>query len=58
MANLKLSHIYKVYENTGKLVNITAIDPRFDIGEEGESLPSRPGAQAGVLRRRNGCCTC
>lgn len=30
--------IYKVYEYTGKFVNITAIDPRFDIGQEKESL--------------------
>ena len=32
--------IYKVYEYTGKFVNITAIDPRFDIGQEKDSLNS------------------
>ncbi len=30
--------IYQVYENTGKLVSITAIDSRFDIGQDKESL--------------------
>ncbi|MBQ6083163.1 MAG: formimidoylglutamase [Bacteroidales bacterium] len=32
--------IYKVYEYTGKFVNITAIDPRFDIGQEKDGLNS------------------
>ena len=32
--------IYQVYENTGKLVNITAIDSRFDIGQDNERLNS------------------
>lgn len=32
--------IYQVYENTGKLVNITSIDSRFDIGQDYESLNS------------------
>ena len=32
--------IYQVYENTGKLVNITTIDSRFDIGQDNEKLNS------------------
>ena len=32
--------IYQVYENTGKLVNITSIDSRFDIGQDDEVLNS------------------
>lgn len=45
--------IYKVYENTGKLVNITAIDPRFDIGEEGESLNSESYLSHIILHQPN-----
>ena len=32
--------MYQVYEPTGKLINITAIDPMFDIGNDKESLNS------------------
>ena len=32
--------MYQVYEPTGKLVNITAIDPLFDIGNDQEGLNS------------------
>ena len=32
--------IYQFYENTGKLVNITSIDSRFDIGQDNEELNS------------------
>ena len=45
--------IYKVYENTGKLVNITAIDPRFDIGEDGESLNSESYLSHIILHQPN-----
>lgn len=45
--------IYQVYENTGKLVNITAIDPRFDIGEEGESLNSESYLSKIILHQPN-----
>ena len=45
--------IYKVYENTGKLVNITAIDPRFDIGEDGESLNSESYLSHIILHKPN-----
>lgn len=45
--------IYNVYENTGKLVNITAIDPRFDIGEEGESLNSESYLSHIILHQPN-----
>ena len=45
--------IYKVYENTGKLVNITAIGPRFDIGEEGESLNSESYLSHIILHQPN-----
>ena len=45
--------IYKVYENTGKLVNITAIDPRFDIGEDDESLNSQSYLSHIILHQPN-----
>ena len=45
--------IYQVYENTGKMVNITAIDPRFDIGEEGESLNSESYLSHIILQQPN-----
>ena len=32
--------IYQVYEHIGKLVNITSIDPRFDIGADNEAINS------------------
>lgn len=45
--------IYKVYENTGRLVNITAIDPRFDIGEDGEGLNSQSYLSHIILHQPN-----
>ena len=45
--------IYQVYENTGKLVNITAIDPRFDLGEDGESLNSESYLSHVILHQPN-----
>ncbi len=45
--------IYQVYENTGKLVNITAIDPRFDLGEEGEGINSESYLSHIILHQPN-----
>jgi len=45
--------IYQVYENTGKLVNITAIDPRFDIGGEGEGINSESYLSHIILHQPN-----
>ena len=45
--------IYQVYENTGKLVNITAIDPRFDLGEDGESLNAESYMSHVILHQPN-----
>ena len=45
--------IYQVYENTGKLVNITAIDPRFDLGEEGEGINSESYLSHIILHKPN-----
>ncbi len=33
--------IYKAYENIGRLVNIAAIDPIFDLGQDEEALNSK-----------------
>lgn len=32
--------MYKVYEHTGQLVNIVAIDPMFDLGDDAEEINS------------------
>lgn len=45
--------IYKVYENTGKLVNITAVDPRFDLGEDGEGINSESYMSHIILHQPN-----
>ncbi len=45
--------IYQVYENTGKLVNITAIDPRFDLGEDGEGINSESYLSHIILHQPN-----
>ena len=45
--------IYQVYENTGKLVNITAIDPRFDLGEDGEGINSESYLSHIILNQPN-----
>ena len=45
--------IYQVYENTGKLVNITAIDPRFDLGEDGEGINSESYLSHIILHKPN-----
>ncbi len=33
--------MYQAYENIGRLVNIAAIDPIFDLGQEAETLHSQ-----------------
>lgn len=45
--------IYQVYENTGKLVNITSIDSRFDIGQDYESLNSNSYLSYIILHQPN-----
>lgn len=45
--------IYQVYENIGKIVNITAIDPRFDIGQDKEKLNSNSYLSYIILHRPN-----
>ena len=45
--------IYQVYENTGKLVNITAIDSRFDIGQDNEKLSSNSYLSYIILHQPN-----
>lgn len=45
--------IYQVYENTGKLVNITAIDSRFDIGQDNEKLNSHSYLSYIILHQPN-----
>lgn len=45
--------IYQVYENTGKLVNITSIDSRFDIGQDNEVLSSNSYLSYIILHQPN-----
>lgn len=45
--------IYQVYENTGKLVNITAIDSRFDIGHDNDRLTSNSYLSHIILHKPN-----
>lgn len=45
--------VYQVYENTGKLVNITSIDSRFDIGEDNEDLNSNSYLSHIILHEPN-----
>lgn len=45
--------IYQVYENTGKLVNITSIDSRFDIGQDNENLNSNSYLSYIILHQPN-----
>ena len=45
--------IYQVYENTGKLVNITSIDSRFDIGQDNEKLNSNSYLSYIILHQPN-----
>lgn len=45
--------MYQVYEPTGKLVNITAIDPLFDIGNDQEGLNSHSYMSHIILHQPN-----
>lgn len=45
--------IYQVYENTGKLVNITSIDSKFDIGNDNDELNSNSYLSHIILHQPN-----
>lgn len=45
--------IYQVYEHTGKLVNISTIDPRFDIGKDDEEFNSRSYLSRIIMHQPN-----
>ena len=45
--------MYQVYEPTGKLVNITAIDPIFDLGNDSEGLNSHSYLSHIILHQPN-----
>ena len=45
--------IYQVYEPTGRLVNIAAIDPLFDIGNDNEQLNSHSYLSHIILHQPN-----
>ena len=45
--------MYQVYEPTGKLVNITAIDPLFDLGNDNEGLNSHSYLSHIILHQPN-----
>ncbi|MGN0033513.1 MAG: formimidoylglutamase [Candidatus Limimorpha sp.] len=45
--------IYQVYENVGKLVNITSIDPRFDIGNDDQTMDSESFMSNIILHQPN-----
>jgi len=45
--------MYQVYEPTGKLVNITAIDPMFDIGNDQEALNAHSYLSHIILQQPN-----
>lgn len=45
--------MYQVYEPTGKLINIAAVDPMFDIGNDKESLNSHSYLSHIILHQPN-----
>ena len=45
--------MYQVYEATGKLVNITAIDPMFDLGNDSDGLNSHSYLSHIILHQPN-----
>ena len=45
--------MYQVYEPTGKLINITAVDPMFDIGNDKEALNSHSYLSHIILHQPN-----
>ena len=45
--------MYQVYEPTGKLINIAAVDPMFDIGNDKEALNSHSYLSHSILHQPN-----
>ena len=45
--------MYQVYEPTGKLINIAAVDPMFDIGNDQEALNSHSYLSHIILHQPN-----
>lgn len=45
--------MYQAYENTGQLVNIVAVDPLFDLGNDNEDLNSRSYLSHIVMHQPN-----
>lgn len=45
--------VYKAYEQQGQIINIFAIDPRFDLGAESETLNSRTYLSKIILSQPN-----
>lgn len=44
---------YKAYEKIGRIINIAAVDPQFDIGTSGEKLDSRTYMSHIILHQPN-----
>lgn len=44
---------YKAYEKVGRIINIVAIDPRFDLGHSGEQLDSQSYMSHIILQQPN-----
>ncbi len=44
---------YKAYEKLGRIINIAAVDPQFDIGTSGEKLGSRSYMSHIILQQPN-----
>jgi len=44
---------YKAYEKLGRIINIAAVDPQFDIGTSGEKLTSRSYMSHIILQQPN-----
>ncbi len=44
---------YKAYEKLGRIINIVALDPQFDLGHQGEALDSRSYMSHIILQQPN-----
>jgi formiminoglutamase len=44
---------YKAYEKLGRIINIAAVDPQFDLGHSGEKLDSRSYMSHIILQQPN-----
>jgi formiminoglutamase len=44
---------YKAYEKRGRIINIAAVDPQFDLGHSGEKLDSRSYMSHIILQQPN-----